>query len=230
MRPSLVLLAVFGLSLSACVTTGAGGGPNGWGGGTVEEEAPTVAVRTRPTPRRAPQPAARDTRPERASRPERATPAPAPARPEVARGPAGSLVIPVAGVVGSDLRDSFTAGRSGGRTHNAIDIGAPMGTPVVATTDGTVSRMSWNALGGRTLYLTSADGRHDYYYAHLDSYAEGMEVGQTVRRGDVLGAVGQTGNARSPHLHFQVLDRSGGGRTPVNPFDLLRGAEAVAAR
>jgi murein DD-endopeptidase MepM/ murein hydrolase activator NlpD len=89
--------------------------------------------------------------------------------------------------------------------------------------------MHWNALGGRTLYLAGADGRHDYYYAHLDSYADGLEVGRRVERGDVLGAVGQTGNARSPHLHFQVLDRSGGGRgTPVNPYTLLGDAEAVA--
>jgi murein DD-endopeptidase MepM/ murein hydrolase activator NlpD len=89
--------------------------------------------------------------------------------------------------------------------------------------------MHWNALGGRTLYLT--DGRRDYYYAHLDSYAEGLVVGRLVRRGDVVGTVGQTGNARGPHLHFQVLDRDGGGRgTPINPYDLLRDADAVASR
>jgi murein DD-endopeptidase MepM/ murein hydrolase activator NlpD len=129
-----------------------------------------------------------------------------------------------------DLRDSFTSPRSGGRTHNAIDIGAPTGTPVLAVTDGTVSRITWNRLGGRTLYLASDDGRHEFYYAHLDSYADGLEVGRRVRRGDALGTVGQTGNARSPHLHFQVLDRSGGGRgTPVNPYTLLRSAETVAS-
>jgi murein DD-endopeptidase MepM/ murein hydrolase activator NlpD len=141
-----------------------------------------------------------------------------------------ALVVPVAGIEPGDLRDTFTSPRSGGRTHHAIDIGAPMGTPVLAATDGTVSRMHWNGLGGRTLYLTSADGRRDFYYAHLDSYAGGLAIGDRVRRGDVLGTVGQTGNARSPHLHFQVLERDGGGRgTPVNPYHLLRDAEVVAS-
>jgi len=140
-------------------------------------------------------------------------------------------VIPVVGIQGGQLRDSFAAARSGGRTHNAIDIAAPRGTPLVAVTDGTVTRKHWNALGGNTLYLTSADGRYDYYYAHLDRYADGIEIGSRVRRGDVLGAVGSTGNAQGPHLHFQVLDKHGSGRgTPVNPFDLLRTAELATAR
>jgi murein DD-endopeptidase MepM/ murein hydrolase activator NlpD len=99
---------------------------------------------------------------------------------------------------------------------------------VLAVTDGTVSRMHWNALGGRTLYLRSADGRYDFYYAHLDSYALGIEIGRRVRRGDFLGTVGATGNARGPHLHFQVLDLRGDGRgTPVNPYDLLRRADVA---
>ncbi len=140
------------------------------------------------------------------------------------------LVIPVVGIGGDVLRDSFTSPRSGGRTHDAIDIAAPTGTPLVAVTDGVVSRKHWNGLGGRTLYLTSADGRYDYYYAHLDSYAEGIEIGTRVRRGQVLGTVGATGNARGPHLHFQVLDKRGSGRgTPVNPFHLLRTAELAVA-
>lgn len=143
---------------------------------------------------------------------------------------ASGLVIPVVGIASEDLRDSFTAPRSGGRTHNAIDIAAPTGTPLVAVTDGTVTRRHWNRLGGRTLYLTSADGRYDYYYAHLDSYEDGIEIGTRVRRGDVLGTVGATGNARGPHLHFQVLDKRGSGRgTPVNPYDLLRLAELAVA-
>ena len=85
-------------------------------------------------------------------------------------------------------------------------------------------------IGGRTLYLRSADGHYDFYYAHLDSYAPGVEAGVRVRRGDALGTVGSTGNARGPHLHFQVLDLSGSGRgTPVNPFGMLSAAD-VAAR
>lgn len=219
MRLASLLLA--SLVLSACATTG--GSPNGWGAPRSGSRTP---VAERP-PQRTERPAAAPVRVERppiAERPERA--AEADRRP----GTASGLVIPVVGVEGHDLRDSFTAGRSGGRTHNAIDIAAPTGTPLVAVTDGTISRKHWNALGGRTLYLTSADGRYDYYYAHLDSYADGLEIGSRVRRGDVLGTVGATGNAQGPHLHFQVLDKRGGGRgTPVNPFDLLRTAELAIA-
>lgn len=197
-----LLIAVSALGLSACATTS--GSPNGWAAGR------TGRTETRPSPRSAPRPA------------------PAPRRAEVPpprTGPASALVIPVVGIDGADLRDSFAAGRSGGRTHNAIDIAAPTGTPLVAVTDGVISRKHWNGLGGRTLYLTSADGRYDYYYAHLDAYAEGIEVGTRVRRGQTLGTVGSTGNAQGPHLHFQVLDKRAGGRgTPVNPFPLLRGA------
>ena len=135
---------------------------------------------------------------------------------------ASGLVIPVLGILPGDLKDSFTAARSGGRTHKSIDIAAPRGTPLVAVEDGYIRRKHWNRLGGKTLYLTSSDGGTDYYYAHLDAYADGIEIGTRVRQGDVIGTVGTTGNARGPHLHFQVLDRSGKGRgTPINPYDLL---------
>ena len=143
---------------------------------------------------------------------------------------ASGLAIPVIGIQPDDLRDPFTAPRSGGRTHNSIDIAAPRGTPIVAVTDGVIRRKHWNALGGRTLYLTSTDGRMDYYYAHLDAYADDIEIGTRVHRGDVIGTVGSTGNAQGPHLHFQVLDRAGDGRgTPVNPYDLLS-VPAIAER
>ena len=208
MRPPLptATVLVAGLVLSACAGTGSA--TNGWG--APRGERPPVAEQ--PAPRPAPRPA-----------PAAERPAPPPAS-------TAALVIPVVGIEGHDLRDSFTAPRSGGRTHNAIDIAAPTGTPIVAVTDGTVTRRHWNALGGRTLYLTSADGRTDFYYAHMDSYADGIEVGTAVRRGQVLGTVGATGNAQGPHLHFQVLDKRGGGRgTPVNPYDLLRSAELAVA-
>ena len=193
------------LALSACASA-SGGGPRGWASGQAEG--------------RAERPAPRPARP----LPDRPGP-PRPVRPAAA--PSG-LVIPVVGVGAGDLRDSFTAPRSGGRVHHAIDIAAPTGTPVVAPLDGVVSRKHWNRLGGRTLYLTSADGRFDFYFAHLDAYADGVEVGVRVRRGEPLGTVGSTGNARGPHLHLQVLDRAGAGRgTPVNPYDLLRGADVA---
>lgn len=144
---------------------------------------------------------------------------------------ASGLMIPVMGVEPGDLSDSFNSRRSGGRTHRSIDISAPTGTPLVAVVDGTVTRKHWNRLGGRTLYLSSADGRYDYYYAHLDAYEEDIEIGADVHRGDVLGTVGSTGNARGPHLHFQVLDKNGSGRgTPINPYNLLRSADLADAR
>ena len=206
MRRSLLLVAV-SFSLSACAASGAS--PRGWASGPEAPRARPAAPVARP--------AARAARPSPRFVPER--------RPLAASG----LVIPVVGVSGGDLRDSFTAPRSGGRTHHAIDISAPRGTPLVAVTDGTVTRRSWNRLGGNTLYLTSADGQTDFYYAHLDEYAAGIEVGTRVRRGETIGTVGSTGNAQGPHLHLQILDRSAGGRgVPVNPYDLLRAAELAA--
>lgn len=138
------------------------------------------------------------------------------------------LLIPVEGIEPGDLDDTFTARRSGGRRHRAIDIMAPRGTPVLAVSDGEITRIHTNRLGGKVLYLRGHGGSHDFYYAHLDAYAPGLEVGQTVRQGQVLGTVGNTGNARRtpPHLHFQVLRRSGRGRgAPVNPFPLFQRSE-----
>jgi murein DD-endopeptidase MepM/ murein hydrolase activator NlpD len=137
------------------------------------------------------------------------------------------LLVPVAGFGPQDLRDSFSQGRSGGRRHNAIDIMAPRGTPVIAACDGTIAHRGFNRLGGRVLYLLTPDGRHALYYAHLDRYAEGIDDDVTVVQGDTLGYVGSSGNARAPHLHFQVLEVQSGrhphsGSRPVNPFTILR--------
>ena len=207
MRASFLLVAS-ALALSACATTS--GSPNGWAAG-------------------------RSARPEAHPSPPRVVrPVSAPPRAEVGGGrraaTASGFVIPVVGIEGDRLRDSFDAPRSGGRTHHAIDIAAPRGTPLVAVADGVITRKHWNRLGGRTLYLTSADGRYDFYYAHLDAYADGIEIGTRVERGQALGTVGSTGNAQGPHLHFQVLDKRGAGRgTPVNPYDLLRMADFATA-
>ena len=211
MRRTLALVAV-SLSLSACAGTGA---TNGWGAVPKNPRArPAEPVAQRPAPPRPERPSPRfEAGPDR--------------RPSTASG----LVIPVVGISGDDLRDTFHAPRSGGRTHNAIDIAAPRGTPLVAVTDGTITRRHWNGLGGKTLYLTSADGQTDYYYAHLDEYAAGVDVGTRVSRGEVIGTVGSTGNAQGPHLHLQVLDKRGDGRgTPVNPYGLLRTAELAQGR
>lgn len=145
------------------------------------------------------------------------------------------LVMPVVGVEADDLHDSFRSGRSGGRRHNAIDIMAPRGTPLLAVSDGTIAHRGTNRLGGRVFYLISPDGRYAFYYAHLDRYAPGTVDGATVQQGDTLGFVGQTGNARAPHLHFQVLELPAGNRhphaggRPVNPYPVLRGSTLIAA-
>jgi len=101
---------------------------------------------------------------------------------------------------------------------------AERGTPVLAVSDGEIVRVHSNRLGGKVLYLRSPDGEYDFYYAHLNGYAEGVEVGMQVQQGDVIGYVGNTGNARRtpPHLHFQVLKQGRRGRgTPVNPYRLF---------
>ncbi|GAB5534955.1 MAG: hypothetical protein Rubg2KO_12040 [Rubricoccaceae bacterium] len=137
---------------------------------------------------------------------------------------ASSLLVPVEGIAPEDLDDTFSARRSGGRTHRAIDIMADRGTPVLAVSDGEIVRLHSNRLGGKVLYLRSPDGTYDFYYAHLNGYAEGVEVGLQVQQGDVIGYVGNTGNARRtpPHLHFQVLKQGRRGRgTPVNPYRLF---------
>lgn len=142
----------------------------------------------------------------------------------------GRLAIPVRGVPGRALVDTFTQARAGGaRVHDAIDILAPRGTPVLAAAPGRVEKLFWSGEGGRTLYQRSDDGRLLYYYAHLDGYAPGIGEGRRIARGQWIGQVGSTGNAdpSAPHLHFAVhVVRPGepwyGGR-PVNPYPLLGG-------
>src|SRR5690606_19632250 len=116
-------------------------------------------------------------------------------RPEVPRSPADSaltalagrrLLVPVSGVDAARILDSFSAPR-GARTHNALDIMAPRGTPVVSADDGTVLRVSENRAGGLTVYTTDPDRRLVYYYAHMDRYADGLAAGKPVARGDTLG-------------------------------------------
>jgi peptidoglycan LD-endopeptidase LytH len=167
-------------------------------------------------------------------RAERPAPRPAPPAAELAWtegeiAPGASLLIPVAGIRAHQLRDSYHDARSGGRTHNAIDIMAPAGSPVVAAADGTVHRLREGGIGGIALYQLGTDGRTLYYYAHLQGYAPGVREGLAVRRGEVIAYVGDTGNAGrgNYHLHFSV----GRLRDParwwesdnVNPYPLLAG-------
>ena len=116
-------------------------------------------------------------------------------------------MVPVAGVQLAQLHDTFNEKRGGGRTHRALDILAPRGTPVLAADEGVVLSVRSNKLGGRTVYMLDPARRLVYYYAHLDRWADGLAEGQTLAKGDVIGYVGTTGNAPrdTPHLHFQVM-------------------------
>ena len=118
---------------------------------------------------------------------------------------AGATLIPVQGVHASQLKSTFNEGRAG-HLHHAIDILAPRGTPVLAAVDGTVRKLFVSGAGGITLYEYDLAGERSYYYAHLDGYAPGIREGLALRRGDVLGYVGTTGNApaTTPHLHFAI--------------------------
>jgi murein DD-endopeptidase MepM/ murein hydrolase activator NlpD len=157
-------------------------------------------------------------------------PTPAPEKAVVrAEAPDSGLIIPVRGVRAGQLSDTYSQARAGGaRIHDAIDIMAPRGTPVVAAAAGTVEKLFFShGGGGITAYVRSADGRWMYYYAHLDAYAPGLHEGQRLGRGDPIGAVGSTGNASAegPHLHFAINamgpnDRWWQGR-PINPYPLL---------
>jgi peptidoglycan LD-endopeptidase LytH len=141
------------------------------------------------------------------------------------------LVMPVEGAKSADLRDSFEEKRGGGsRRHEAIDIAAPRGTPVVAAVDGTIEKLFTSKQGGLTVYEFDRTRTTCYYYAHLDRYAEGLREGQMVSRGDRLGSVGSTGDAsaEAPHLHFQIFQLGPQKQwwvgTPVNPYPFLLGA------
>jgi murein DD-endopeptidase MepM/ murein hydrolase activator NlpD len=148
-------------------------------------------------------------------------------------GPAG-LAVPVQGVKPSQLVDTYTQARAGGaRTHDALDITAPEGTPVAAAADGTVEKLFFSQGGGGiTVYIRSPDQRWTYYYAHLQSYAPGLAEGQRVKRGQFIGRVGHTGNASAagPHLHFAINRMEPGERwwqgRPINPYPLLAGKKA----
>ena len=115
------------------------------------------------------------------------------------------FLIPVQGVDAEKLRDSFLASRGRYAKHLAIDIGAPRGTPVVATTDGEIVRVTRERRGGKSIYQKDATGQYLLFYCHLSAYAEGLEPGEKVRKGDVIGFVGSTGHViGGSHLHFSI--------------------------
>ena len=137
------------------------------------------------------------------------------------------LVIPVAGVPVSALRDTYGAAR-GDRSHTAIDIAAPLGTPVLAAADGSILKLFVSKAGGKTIYLVDRSGEIVYYYAHLDEYERGLAEGQMITRGQKIGTVGTTGNSpkNAPHLHFAIESlppsREWWKGIPTNPYPILK--------
>ena len=139
-----------------------------------------------------------------------------------------NLVIPVAGVKPEQLLDTFTDARSEGRSHDAIDIIAAAGTPVLAVSEGEIVKLFQSDRGGITIYQLSPDKKLVFYYAHLQRYADGIAAGKYVRQGEVIGYVGDTGNAGAGnyHLHFSIAVLADPKRywegTNINPYPLLR--------
>ena len=139
-----------------------------------------------------------------------------------------TLLMPVLGIKKENLRSNFDELRGGSRRHEAIDILAPRNTPVFAVEDGKIARLFQSAAGGITIYQYDPSEKYVYYYAHLEKYAPGLDEGDKVQRGDVIGYVGTTGNAprNTPHLHFAIFKMTDDKRwwqgTPIDPYSVLR--------
>jgi murein DD-endopeptidase MepM/ murein hydrolase activator NlpD len=137
------------------------------------------------------------------------------------------LSLPVNGVRAEQLVATFDEAR-GDRPHEAIDIMSARGTPVVATEDGKIAKLFWSKAGGHTIYQFDPSERYVYYYAHLDRYADELAEGQTVTRGQTIGYVGSTGNAKAdaPHLHFAIFlltpEKRWWDGTALDPYPVLR--------
>jgi murein DD-endopeptidase MepM/ murein hydrolase activator NlpD len=147
--------------------------------------------------------------------------------PRVAR---DTLIVPVRGLDVGDLADNWGAARSQSRVHQGIDIMAPYGAPVLAASDGEIVRF-WNSeLGGVSIYQADADGDLVYYYAHLSARADNIKEGDRVAQGQVIGYVGSTGNATTPHLHFEMARVEDVRRwwrgEEMNPYPYLVSGEA----
>jgi len=192
---------------------------------TVQTAAPAqmAGAQAAPTPATGGQPPSHSSVPAQATTLPMATPVQVP--------PAGSLLLPVSGLKADQLTDTFNQTRDGSRRHEALDIMAARGTPVLAATDGTVAKLFTSVPGGLTVYEFDPSQTYAYYYAHLDRYAAGLAQGQALHRGDVIGYVGSTGNARedAPHLHFAIFllgpEKQWWKGTPVNPYPLLTQAQ-----
>jgi len=138
------------------------------------------------------------------------------------------LELPVQGLKRSDLRDTFRETRERTRQHEALDILAPRDTPVLAVDDGTVAKLFLSKAGGNTIYQFDPTSTYAYYYAHLERYAAGLKNGDSVRRGQVIGFVGTSGNAppNTPHLHFAIFKLFEAKRwwegAAIDPYPILK--------
>jgi peptidoglycan LD-endopeptidase LytH len=139
-----------------------------------------------------------------------------------------SLTLPVQGIKRSELRDTFNEMRGSTRRHEALDVLAPRNTPVLAVEDGKIARLFLSDAGGITIYQFDPSMTYVYYYAHLERYAEGLKEGADVKRGQVIGFVGTTGNAPrdTPHLHFAIFKMTDEKKwwqgTAIDPYSVLK--------
>jgi murein DD-endopeptidase MepM/ murein hydrolase activator NlpD len=212
-------------ALLLILVSGAFGYYLGYNAGVAKLPAPTSATREVPQPERDAE----------RSRSQPATPPRDTAQPHVAAPEstptlgAPNISLPLANLKASDILNTFDQARGAGeRRHEATDIMAPRGTPIYAVDDGVIRKLFLSKPGGLTVYQYDPTEQYTYYYAHLDRYAEGLHEGQSVKRGDLIGYVGSTGNAdpNAPHLHFAILQL---GPThewwhdtvPINPYPYL---------
>jgi murein DD-endopeptidase MepM/ murein hydrolase activator NlpD len=137
------------------------------------------------------------------------------------------LTLPIRGLDARGIQDTFAQGRAGGKPHEATDILAPRGTPVLAIEDGVIQKLFLSKPGGITIYEFDRPGVFCYYYAHLERYAAGLTEGMSVKRGDIIGYVGTTGNAppQTPHLHFAIFrlgpEKHWWQGTAIDPYPVL---------
>ena len=139
-----------------------------------------------------------------------------------------SLTLPVQGIKRDELRDTFNEMRGSSRRHEAIDVLAPRNTPVLAVEDGTIAKLFVSDAGGLTIYQFDPSSSYAYYYAHLERYADGLKEGAPIKRGQVIGYVGTTGNAPrdTPHLHFAIFkltaDKHWWQGSAIDPYSVLK--------
>jgi murein DD-endopeptidase MepM/ murein hydrolase activator NlpD len=196
-----------------------------------EREADRIAPYVHP-----PGVSAKEATPKSSNEPGPMPPPPATGRPSKITGDArfwglgaDELGLPITGLKPEDLYDTFKETRGGGeRTHEALDLMAPRGTPISAMVDGPVKKLFESKAGGLTVYQFNMDETYCFYYAHLDRYAEGLVEGKVLRRGELLGYAGSTGNASpdAPHLHLAIFrlgaEKNWWEGTPVNPYPILK--------